>query len=101
MSRTSTTDEHATRLIAEFEAAAAFPETRAEASIRLGWFLHRIGRSEEAIGRLSAAQGIELADRSLGYLRELLLGHVLASAGRMDEALASYGRATAMLPGAQ
>ena len=101
MSRGATSAEHMKTLMEEYEAAAAFPETRAEASIRLGWFLHRIGRSDEAIVRLKAVESVERVDRSLGYLRELLLGHVLASAGRMEDALVSYGRAISILPGAQ
>ena len=93
--------EHAKTLLAEYEAAAAFPETHAEASIRLGWFLHRVGRRDEALARLAAAQGVERVDRSLGYLRQLLLGNVLSTAGRTEEALASYRQATVILPGAQ
>lgn len=101
MTRTETTAEHAKTLIAEYEVAAALPDTRAEASIRLGWFLHRVGRTGEAIARLTSALGVERADRSLGYLRDLLLGNVFASAGRMDDALAAYERAMAIVPGAQ
>jgi hypothetical protein len=37
----------------------------------------------------------------MGYLRELLLGHVLTSMGRPADALAAYERAMAIVPGAQ
>lgn len=101
LTRTSTTSEHAAAVIGQYEAAAVFPEVRAEASIRLGWFLQRTGRSEEAIARFQNAVGVETVDRPLGYLRELLLGQTLMSLDRIEDAVAAFQRAATLVPGAQ
>ena len=95
------TAEHVKTLIAEFEAAAAFPATRAEASIRLGWFLHRIGRSEDAIVRLNAAEGVERGRSESRLPARTAPRSRTRFVGPHEEALASYGRAMSILPGAQ
>ncbi len=99
--RTSTTGEHAALVIAQYEAAAAFPAVRAEALMRLGWFLQRVGRSEEAVARIQSAIDVDTSDRALAYLRELLLGQALMSADKAEDAVAAFRRALAIVPGTQ
>jgi VWFA-related protein len=99
--RATMTPEHVATVTAHFEAAAVFPSTRAEAAVRFGWFLHRLGRSEEAVAKIAEAAGVERVDRDVAYLRDLLLGHVLTSLDRTDQALTAYRRALSLVPGAQ
>jgi VWFA-related protein len=89
-----------TDVITRYEAAVALPETATEARIRLGWFLHRLGRDAEALERLDAAVD-DRSDTTLPYLRQLMRGHVLVALGRLDPALDSYRAAAALRPGAQ
>jgi tetratricopeptide (TPR) repeat protein len=93
--------ENSADVRAFYLAAIAFPETSVEARIRLAWFLHRIGSNQEALPHLAAAGTGPIADVSLRYLHQLLLGHVLSALGRSDEAIAAFRAALASAPGAQ
>jgi tetratricopeptide (TPR) repeat protein len=92
---------HVDEVLAAFDAAAAFPDVRAEALVRSGGLLHRTGRSADAVARLTMAAGVETTDRTVHYLRDLLLGQALMRLDRHDEALAAFRRAAALAPGAQ
>jgi tetratricopeptide (TPR) repeat protein len=87
-------------VIARYESAIGFPETRAEASIRAAWFFHRTARDDRAIALLDGAAPPENAP-ALRYLAGLIRGQVLRSLGRLDEAAASLRSALALWPGAQ
>ena len=90
-------ESHVSTIAEQYRAAAAFPEFRADAEIRHGWFLHRIGRSAEALTKIEAAS-VDASDRSLAYLRELLMGQVLQSLDRGPDALTAFRRAVALVP---
>jgi tetratricopeptide (TPR) repeat protein len=92
---------HAADVVSRYEAAAAYPEVRAEALIRLGWFLHRTGRPEEALARFEAADTAPVADAPLAYLRDLMHGQVLVAAGRLDDGVRVLRRAGHAMQGAQ
>lgn len=79
--------------------AMTFAETDAEARIRLAWGLHRQGAHTDALALLTAAP-VSAQDRSVAYLRDLFAGHCLVSLQRYSDAIASFRRADAVLPGA-
>ncbi|HUF47437.1 MAG TPA: VWA domain-containing protein [Vicinamibacterales bacterium] len=84
-----------------YSAAIALPETTAEARVRLGWFLHRLGRHDEAMVELSAAGAEPSPDASIRYLRSLFIGHVWYSLDRTDLAVAAFREALTVAPAAQ
>jgi VWFA-related protein len=88
-------------VIARYEAAMAFEETAAEARIRLGWFLHRLGRHAEALARLEDLRADRASDAQMRYLRQLFRGHVLSARDRSEDAVAAYRAALEIWPGAQ
>jgi Tfp pilus assembly protein PilF len=71
-----------------------------EAHIRLGWFLHRVGRHQEAIAMLDAAPG-SAQDPALTFLRHLFKGHAFVAMDRLNDAIVEYRMATQAVPGAQ
>jgi VWFA-related protein len=90
-----------TALMEAYEAVAtASPELAAEARIRQGWFLYRVGRADEALKALDAAPPAS-QDRSMDYLRHLFKSHVLTSQSKWDEAAAEARAAHVLLPDAQ
>jgi tetratricopeptide (TPR) repeat protein len=82
-----------------FRAAASYPETAAEASVRLSRVLWRLGRFEESLTALKPAIP-ENDDRSVNYLAHLFSGRALMSLGRIDDAIRSYETALDVLPNA-
>jgi VWFA-related protein len=95
------TAEHVAKVTAQYLAVMKFPETTPEAHVRLGWFLHRVGRDDEALEQLDAVQDASSPDRALRYLRQLFRGHVLVGLGRDNDAIAAYRAALALWPDAQ
>jgi tetratricopeptide (TPR) repeat protein len=75
------------------------PDTAAEASVRRGFLLFRLGRRAEALAVLTATGNI--ADATLGYWAALFRGRVLETEGTPDDAAAAYERAAALFPGSQ
>jgi tetratricopeptide (TPR) repeat protein len=100
-SRDTTPAAAAATVAEQYRAAAAFPETAAEARIRLGYVLVRAGRFPEALAELNAAGAARLPDAALAYLHRLFLGLALNGAGRADEALTAFREADRFAPGAQ
>lgn len=77
------------------------PGTAPEAHVRFGWFLHRIGRDEEALAQLDGVVDEQSPDRMFRYYRQLFRGHALTALGRGDDAMAAFRAALAIWPGAQ
>ncbi len=84
-----------------YEEAIAHPEVATEARIRLGLRLHLQGRHAVALEHLTLAASGARADPTLGYLRQLFLGHVYAALNRRGDALASYRAALEIVPPGQ
>ncbi len=84
-----------------YEAAIASPPTAAEARIRLGFVLHRLGRQDEAMTHLNAAATPPIQEPALRYLHQLFVGHVLHAMNKPDEAVTAYKNAGAIAPTAQ
>lgn len=93
--------EHVAAVRRAYAAAIAANETAAEAHIRLGWFLHRVGQHGDALTHLTDAAAKPMVEPSVRYLRELFLGHVLWALDRRDDAVAAYRAALAIAPAAQ
>jgi VWFA-related protein len=88
---------HIAEVTKRYEAAAALNDTAGEANVRFGWFLHRLGREEDALARLDAAMSSPL-DQQMQYLRLLFRGHVLSALNRLDDAIVAYREALAIMP---
>jgi VWFA-related protein len=84
-----------------YTAAFAHPQTAVEARIRFAFFLHRLGAQDEALTHLTAATVQPIGEASLRYLHQLVLGHVLWSLKRGNEAVAAYRHAASIAPAAQ
>jgi hypothetical protein len=69
--------------------------------MREAWFLHRLGRDTEALGRLDAIRDPKPADTDLVYLLHLVRGRVLTALGESDLATTEFRAALAVVPGAQ
>jgi len=88
-------------VIARYQAvAAASPELASEAYIRLGWFLYRIGRVDEALKAFDAAPPVP-ADTAMEYLRHLFKSHVFTSQDKLDDAVTEARTAHTIIPDAQ
>ena len=98
--RATATAEHIAAVTSAYEAAAAMPAIRVEALVRWGWFLHRIGKKDEGLAKLTEAATAGKADQALTYLRELLTARALLANGRAAEAVEAFKRAAAIAPGA-
>ena len=72
----------------------------AEARVRLGRVLSRLGRHDDARRELRAGREAS-ADAVVRFYAELFLGAVEEGAGRIDTALQDYDRAAALFPRAQ
>jgi tetratricopeptide (TPR) repeat protein len=81
-----------------FERAVRAAPDLAEARIRLGHVLGRLGRPADAVQQLTRAV---TDDKVLRYYAALLLGRELDAAGRRADAIAAYERASAIDPSAQ
>jgi tetratricopeptide (TPR) repeat protein len=71
-----------------------------EARIRLGHVLGQLGRPADAIQHLTRAKS-RIGDPMLRYYAELFLGRESDAAGRRNEAVTAYERASALFPAAQ
>jgi tetratricopeptide (TPR) repeat protein len=89
----------ADRLIERFRNAAKYPETRAEARIRLGFVMLRLKLAGAALDTLRESG--EVKEPHLRYLHGLFEGRAYDQAGKPDEAVAAYRRALAAVPRAQ
>jgi tetratricopeptide (TPR) repeat protein len=83
------------------ERAGADDETRAEASVRRAFVLHRLGANENALALLGGVTTPGETDEDVEYWRALIQGRVLLALGRQQEAIASFERATTLFPDAQ
>ena len=99
-SRDTTPAAAAATVAEQYRAAAAFPETAAEARIRLGYVLVRAGRFPEALAELKAGAAAPMPDAALAYLHRLFLGLALNGAGRAEEAIQTFREADRFAPGA-
>ena len=95
------TDAHIDDVISRYTDAIAHPETAPEARLRLAWFLHRIGRHQEALQYLDIVADEKGLDESLRYDYRLFRGQVLAALGRTADAIGFYRQALAVVPNAQ
>ncbi len=82
-----------------FKIAMALPSTAPEAALRWARVNALLGQHEQAIALTAGA--ISSADPHLLYLGHLFRGWSLAALGELDEADVEYGRALAVVPGAQ
>lgn len=81
--------------------ALAHRETAAEARVRLAWFLHRLGKDDEALPLLVDDVAAAANDTSIAYLRALFRGHVLTGLQRPAEAEAAFRAAISIHPSSQ
>jgi VWFA-related protein len=81
--------------------AMAFPETAAEARVRLAWFLHRTGKPGEALPLLTDSQATPRTDPALRYLTQLFLGHTFIALNRHHDAVKAFREAMTIVPSAQ
>jgi tetratricopeptide (TPR) repeat protein len=95
------TSSHIDLLTEQYGAAIAFPQTAAEARIRLAWALYRTGKYEAALEHVSAAATQPINDPALQYLQQLILGHALWALERHEPAIAAFRQANAINPTAQ
>jgi len=100
VTRAFASPSHVATLTGRFETAATAPEFLAESALRRGWFLHRIGNSNDALALIEPIV-VDPNDRALAYLKELLHGHVLEGLDRHADALTTFRRAVALAPAAQ
>lgn len=82
-----------------FKIAMALPAIAPEAALRWARVNALLGRHEEAIALAAGASAS--ADPHLQYLGHLFRGWSLAALGKLDDADTEYGRALAVVPGAQ
>jgi len=86
--------------IEQYDEAAKYPSTRAEALTRKAWLLLRLEEPGEALATLESL--VEPAvDPAVEYWKHLFRGRVLVALGRHDEAAAAYEHARTLVPGAQ
>lgn len=95
------TPAHIQNVSEQYAAAMLDAGTAPEAHVRLGWFLHRIGRDDEALAQLDGVADEQLPDKMYRYYRQLFRGHALDGLGRGDEAIAAFRSALVIWPGAQ
>jgi tetratricopeptide (TPR) repeat protein len=98
-------DDDALRIVAESAATdyarvGDAPEVAAEAAVRLGLLLFRLGRSEDALTWLDRAER-QGGDRAVQYWTALFRGRVLEARQAPMEAAAAYERAATLVPEAQ
>ena len=79
--------------------AAARDDTRVEASVRAGWILFQMGRSQDALNRLEIVPPGD--DRDLAFWLALFRGRALDALGRVADSVAAYRSALALVPTAQ
>jgi VWFA-related protein len=93
--------EHVKKVTERYAEAMAFPETAAEARVRLAWFCHRLGQHADALVHLDAIRGDTGLDPVMQYVQRLVRGQVLEAAGQPDASLQAYRQALALAPHAQ
>jgi tetratricopeptide (TPR) repeat protein len=93
--------EHVANVMQRYAEAMAFPETAAEARVRLAWFLHRLGQHADALVYLDAIRGDTGLDPVMQYVQRLVRGQVLEAAGQPEASLQAYRQALALAPHAQ
>lgn len=89
----------AAALTARYEEAAALPDVREEALLRLGYFELRRGRADAALARFDQVQTAP-ADVVLRFWLALLKGRALEESGRLPEAIEMFDRALEAVPSA-
>jgi tetratricopeptide (TPR) repeat protein len=93
--------KNANVVVEQYEAvAAASPELATEARIRLGWFLYRWGRADEAMKLFDAAPASP-QDPAFEYLRHLFKSHIFLSQQKYPEAATEARMAHVVVPEAQ
>jgi tetratricopeptide (TPR) repeat protein len=82
-----------------FKIAMALPATKPEAALRWARVNALLGQHDQAMA--FAAEAMTSPDPRLQYLAHLFSGWSMAALGKADAADAEYGRALAIVPGAQ
>jgi len=95
------TQSHAANVAQQYGAAIKLPETATEARVRLAWFLHRVGRDDDALAQLDEVQDESSKDTVMRYLHQLFRGHIQMGLGRHDAAVQAFRTALERWPGAQ
>ncbi len=100
-------DQHASQIelyleeaARRYRLAARYEVNAAEASVRLSWVLHRLGRFAEGLAALETFEATT-SDGELIYLGRLFRGRLLTGLGRIDDAARAYEHALAAWPLAQ
>ena len=88
------------RALVSYERASQFAPVAEEARVRRAFVLLRLGRHQEALVVLSAAND-QAADPTVRYWRLLVRGRVLEALDKAPEALDAYREARALSGGAQ
>jgi tetratricopeptide (TPR) repeat protein len=88
------------RVLALYEAAAAFPATRFEARLRGAYVFLRAKKYGEGLALFETA-GAAPADRTLRYYGHLIRGQLLSGLDRLDESEAAFRAALEAWPDAQ
>ncbi len=83
-----------------YRVAARYDVNAAEASVRLAWVLHRLGRFAEGLAALESFEP-KTTDAEVIYLGRLVRGQLLARLGRIEDAARAYEHALAAWPRAQ
>jgi tetratricopeptide (TPR) repeat protein len=87
-------------VLAAYDAAMQFESSHVEAAARKAWFLHRLGRHQEALALLDGS-GDATHDPVATYLRHLFRARTLDAVGRLDASAAAYRTAMEIAPRAQ
>jgi tetratricopeptide (TPR) repeat protein len=87
-------------LVTRLHRAAAYEPVRAEARLRLGYVHLRNDDAERALRQLDVVP-VLTSEPFLVYLAHLFRGRALERTDRIDEAIAAYRDAVAVVPGAQ
>jgi len=86
--------------IKRFDTAARYAPNVAEASVRKGHLLHRLGRFDDALAAFAQADG-RSDDQFVNYWCALFQGRTLDALSRTSQAEAAYRRAAGLIPDAQ
>lgn len=90
----------ANAVMARLMEAAKLETVRAEAELRMGFTLHRIGDFERALTHLRSATSLT-TDPAVRYLAHLFAGRTLDRLGRTEEAITAYRQAVEAMPSGQ